>query len=230
MKVMKTMLCKKWIILFAVSFAFSALGCSKAELPSEDYENGNVDLLALRTRVDSYAKDSLSDIERTSLLLMREEEKLARDVYNYLYGKWGSRVFQNISSSEQTHMDAVLMLLQKYGIEDPVGSNEPGKFLNNDLQKLYNQLTALGQKSVQDAFNAGATIEDLDIYDLKRISKQVDNQDILLVYGNLERGSRNHMRAFTRNIEKFNASYTPQYITREEYDAIINSEMERGQY
>lgn len=227
---MKTMLCKKWIILFAVSFAFSALGCSKAERPNEDYENGNVDLLALRSRVDSYAKDSLSDIERTSLLLMREEEKLARDVYNHLYGKWGSRVFLNISSSEQTHMDAVLMLLQKYGIDDPVGSNEPGKFLNADLQRMYNQLVALGQKSALDAFKAGATIEDLDIYDLKRISKQVDNLDILLVYGNLERGSRNHMRAFTRNIEKFNSSYTPQYITREEYDAIINSEMERGQY
>jgi len=227
---MKTMLCKKWIFLFVVSFAFSALACSKAEVPKEEYENGNVDLLALRARVDSYPKDSLNEIEKSSMLLMREEEKLARDVYNYLYGKWGSRVFQNISSSEQTHMDAVLMLLQKYGIEDPVGSNGPGVFRNADLQKIYNQLVALGEKSALDAFKAGATLEDLDIYDLKRISKQVDNQDILLVYGNLERGSRNHMRAFNRNMEKYSFSYTPQYITREEYDAIINSEMERGQY
>jgi hypothetical protein len=151
-------------------------------------------------------------------------------VYNHLYGQWGSRVFMNISSSEQSHMDAVLMLLQKYGIEDPVGSNGPGVFQNAELQKIYNQLVALGQKSSLDAFKAGATIEDLDIYDLKRISKQVDNQDILLVYGNLERGSRNHMRAFTRNMEKFSSSYTPQYITREEYDAIINSEMEHGNH
>lgn len=224
------MLSKKWIILFAGSFALSALGFNKVELPAENYGNGNMDLFPLRAKVGICPRDSLNEIERSSLLLMREEEKLARDVYNYLYEKWGSRMFQHISSSEQTHMDAVLMLLQKYGIEDPVGSNAPGVFRNADLQRMYNQLIALGDKSALDAFKAGATIEDIDIYDLKRLSKQVDNQDILLVYGNLERGSRNHMRAFTRNMDKFSYNYTPQYITREEYDAIISSGMETCNY
>ena len=42
---------------------------------------------------------------------MREEEKLARDVYLTLYDIWGTPAFNNIASSEQTHMDAVLMLI-----------------------------------------------------------------------------------------------------------------------
>ena len=53
----------------------------------------------------------ISDEEATGLIFMREEEKLARDVYLTLYDVWETAVFDNIASSEQTHMDAVLMLI-----------------------------------------------------------------------------------------------------------------------
>jgi hypothetical protein len=36
-------------------------------------------------------------------LLIREEEKLARDVYNALITEWNAQSFENISSSEQSH-------------------------------------------------------------------------------------------------------------------------------
>ena len=49
----------------------------------------------------------LTPEEAAGLTLMREEEKLARDVYQYLYEQWGQRVFKNIAGSEQTHMNAV---------------------------------------------------------------------------------------------------------------------------
>ncbi|MDP2030099.1 MAG: DUF2202 domain-containing protein [Thiobacillus sp.] len=51
---------------------------------------------------------------KTDLLFMREEEKLARDVYLTLYETWGLAVFSNIASSEQSHMDALLKLLRTY--------------------------------------------------------------------------------------------------------------------
>lgn len=228
---MKTLTEKRWLLLLVTLFAISAIACSKTESPAtEDFENGNVDVRAMRSKIDSFPKESLSEMERSSLILMREEEKLARDVYLLLYSKWGSRPFSNISASEQTHMDAVLTLLNKYNIPDPVGTNGNGVFQNADLQKFYNQLAALGVKSNLDGFKAGATIEDLDIFDLKRLSRQIDNQDILYVYSNLERGSRNHMRAFVRNIDKLNGSYVPQYLTPEEFEAIISSDMERGNF
>ncbi len=61
----------------------------------------------------------LTAAEEEGLLFMREEEKLARDVYLVLFDKWGLRVFENIAESEQRHMDAVLYLLGKYGLDDP---------------------------------------------------------------------------------------------------------------
>lgn len=42
----------------------------------------------------------LNAAEIEGLLFMREEEKLAHDVYLALYAKWGLPIFQNIAQSE----------------------------------------------------------------------------------------------------------------------------------
>ena len=72
------------------------------------------------------------------------------------------------------------------------------------------------------------TIEDLDIFDLKNALLNNDNQDIKLVYDMLTKGSRNHIRSFYKNILSVGGSYSPQYITQAEFDAIINTAMETG--
>lgn len=48
---------------------------------------------------------TLDQQEKDAILYMREEEKLARDVYEFLYAKWNVNTFGNIRRSEQTHMD-----------------------------------------------------------------------------------------------------------------------------
>ena len=85
-----------------------------------------------------------------------------------------------------------------------------------------------GSKSPVDALIVGATIEDLDIADLEKWINKTDNEDIRFVYENLMKGSRNHMRAFTNWLKMYNKSYTPKYISKEEFEQIINSDMERG--
>lgn len=172
--------------------------------------------------------EALSQGEINSLVYMREEEKLARDVYRTLYQRWKSNIFINISSSEQTHMDAILHLLQRYNLPDPVASNEVGVFTNTILQDLYNQLVIKGNSSLSNAFQVGATIEDLDIFDLTQAMILVDNQDISLVYSMLTKGSRNHLRSFYRNILNVGGSYTPIYITQEEFETVIQGNMETG--
>ena len=166
-------------------------------------------------------KQDLSQEEKDGLLWMREEEKLARDVYIKLYDKWGIRVFDNISRSEQHHMDMVKDLIDRYGLEDPVKDDTVGKFTNPKLQELYDKLIAQGYKSEVDALKVGATIEDVDIKDLNEWSAKTDNDDIKFVYSNLKHGSENHMRAFVRMLESYNATYSPQFISEEEYKAII---------
>jgi hypothetical protein len=172
----------------------------------------------------------LNDTEKQWLIHMREEEKLARDVYLTLYERWGLPIFKNIARSEQNHMDAIKVLLDKYNLTDPVEEtgDEIGKFVDPKLQELYNQLVEEGSKSIVDALKVGATIEDLDIKDLEEAISQTDNEDIKLVYENLMRGSRNHLRAFESMLRQYGSSYQCQFISQEECNEIISTSWERG--
>ncbi|MBK6979971.1 MAG: DUF2202 domain-containing protein [Cytophagaceae bacterium] len=92
---------------------------------------------------------------------MGEEEKLARDVYVFCIRKWGMNVFNNISKSEDTHTNAILALLKKYQITDPVGNNAAGVFTIATLQSLYNDLTSKGSASLSDHLPPGFQIMEL---------------------------------------------------------------------
>ena len=172
--------------------------------------------------ISNIPKSDLSEIESYSLTLMREEEKLARDVYLALGEKWHLQTFANISQSEQRHFDSIGELLDRYNLPDPA-LDEIGKFSDENLQQIYNDLVEKGNRSELDALIVGATIEDLDIYDLDRFLLDVDNEDIKIVYEDLLRGSQNHIRAFYSQIQLQGGTYEAQYISQEELLRIINS-------
>jgi hypothetical protein len=180
----------------------------------------------LPANVDATLVTALTQDEIDGLVWMREEEKLARDVYLAMYDLWGRPVFSNIASSEQTHMDAVLQLLDRHGIEDPAADTLEGGFTNPDLQNVYDELVAQGSRSLEAALTVGATIEDLDIADLRE--RATETPDIALVYANLEKGSRNHMRAFVQNLDLRGLTYSPVSISQTDYDAIVSSSTEQG--
>ncbi len=180
--------------------------------------------------MSGFKTQSISSEEKEDLLFMREEEKLARDVYITLYKKWGERVFDNISRSESRHALAIKSLLDKYQIKDPVTNDSVGVFQNSELQKLYNDLTTKGVLSLKDALVVGATVEDVDIRDLHNAIARTDNDDIKFVYENLMRGSRNHMRSFYSSLKRVGGDYKAQYISQDELEQIINSDIERGNH
>ena len=182
----------------------------------------------LEEGMELQSEEVLNEVEYNNLRYMREEEKLARDVYLTLYDKWHAVIFKNISKSEQSHMDALLVLINKYNLSDPVGTNKIGVFHDSELQDLYDDLVLLGSTSLLDAYKVGATIEDLDIFDLEEAVTLSDNEDINDIYEDLTRGSRNHMRAFYTQIINLGGNYTAQFITQEKLDAIINSDRETG--
>ncbi len=213
--------------VFVTAMLVAAFSCGKNDTTTNNNTNNNAHLATIREQVNNLPKEPLSTAEINGLMFMREEEKLARDVYTFLYEKWATGIFSNISASEQTHTDAVLLLLNKYQLPDPVNNNPRGVFNNPVLQQLYQQLTTQGN-SVAQAYVTGAGIEDLDLYDLEQAMLVADNQDILLVYSMLAKGSRNHLRSFYRNILNTGGTYTPQYMSREQFDAIVNSPMETG--
>lgn len=144
----------------------------------------------------------LSVSEADGLVYMREEEKLAHDVYVTLYAQWGLPVFDNIANSEATHTAAIKTLLDIYGIADPAAGKGVGEFTNPDLQKLYDEFVAQGSQSLTDALKVGAAIEEVDIRDLQTRLAKTSSADIKLIYNNLMRGSENHLQAFTTNLQR----------------------------
>jgi len=164
----------------------------------------------------------LSVAEKEMIDYMIEEEKLAYDVYVTLYNTHQLAIFSNISNSELSHMEAVRLLMEKYNVPN-TASTTIGVFNNEHLQELYDALVAQGSQSVTDALTVGATIEDVDIYDLDAYLEETINPDIISVFDFLNCGSRNHLRGFVQQLSALEVSYVPQYITQDYFDQIIQS-------
>jgi hypothetical protein len=143
----------------------------------------------------------LTEAEIYWLKFMREEEKVARDVYLALDAQWGMQIFENIAKSEQRHMDAVETLLIRYGVEDPVAGEVPGVFTDAFLP-VYDELILQGSISQVEALNVGVLIEETDIEDLNEAIALAEHKDIQTVYGNLLQGSLNHLDAFESVLAK----------------------------
>ena len=179
--------------------------------------------------VASLPYEEPSAVEIEALTYMVEEEKVARDVYNVLYETWGIPVFANIANAEQRHMDAIINLLDKYGLENPVANLDAGQFVNPELQILYTNLIVAGQVDEEEALLVGATIEDVDIFDLLHELKVVDNEDITKVFENLLKGSENHLRAFCSLLAMYGYDpYEAQFLTQTEIDEILAAPQTNG--
>ncbi len=163
---------------------------------------------------------TLSADEAVMLTYMREEEKLARDVYLTMYDLWGAVTFSNIATSEQQHTDTMKKMLDKYRLPDPA---LPGIGLFTDLylQQKYNELVALGSQSYVNGLYAGATIEEIDMIDIQHAIDITTRPDLITAYQNLLDGSKNHLRAFVGDLAVQGITYTPQFISQEFYDSII---------
>ena len=167
----------------------------------------------------------LTQTEIANLQFMREEEKLARDVYLTLDQYWGNqtRVFANIAVSEESHTSTIDYLLDKYNIEDPVISNEVGVFTNQELQELYHTLVEQGSASFIDGLYVGALIEEVDMEDIVAAINATDERAMILAYSNLLDGSKDHLRAFVNVIESQGLVYEAQVLDADEVRLILES-------
>jgi hypothetical protein len=154
------------------------------------------------SQTDELSAAELSEEQKAGLLFMIEEEKMARDVYEYFYAKWELKIFDNISLSEQQHMDAVKTLLDKYQLTPPATLEERGRFENDQLQAMYDTLIASGESSIVEALEVGKLIEETDIEDLQKLVEAVP-EEIAKVYESLLNGSYNHLSAFENQLSNY---------------------------
>ncbi len=170
--------------------------------------------------------EDLTTIEVSDLQFMREEEKLARDVYLTMDQYWGTQtqVFAQIALSEETHTSTVNYLLEKFGVEDPVVNDTIGVFTNEELQALYNELVAKGKNSLIDGLLVGSLIEETDMRDTLAAINSTDERAIILAYSNLLDGSKSHLKAFVNVIEAQGLIYEAQVLDDEEVELILDDE------
>jgi len=221
---------------FVVASLFVASSCQKDDMNAENAQyasilavsgDGTTSVIEANLKSAFIETSDLTDSELASLLKMKEEEKLARDVYSALAQKWGSQVFTNISAAENNHLNAIVLLLANYGsTETTIG--EAGVFTDAAVQTLYDGLVAKASASIDEAYKTGALIEEMDIKDLTVALSGTTNENVVLVFENLLKGSRNHLRAFNRQLTTLGIVYTPIYITQTDYDLIVSSSMEKG--
>ena len=143
---------------------------------------------------------TLTNEEAAAILFMREEEKMARDLYNAFADQWGWPIFSNIAVSEQRHFDSVGMLIDRYGLDDPAAGNAPGVFTDPTIQALYDDLLAQGSESLTAALQVGVTVEETDIADLDKRLAEVTQFDVKRVFTMLRRGSTHHLAAFNAQL------------------------------
>ncbi|NJE30918.1 DUF2202 domain-containing protein [Thermococcus sp. 18S1] len=164
----------------------------------------------------------LSEDEIDAILYMAEEEKLARDVYLTLFNETGIQVFDNIARSEQTHMDMVVELIEKYNLTNPIEGLGVGEFRSREMQNLYDDLVSKGSAGEVEALKVGALVEEIDIKDLQEYLRRTDNEDVKAVFESLMNGSESHLRAFTRVLSnRYGVEYHPQVLGEDEYLAIV---------
>ena len=189
--------------------------------------------------------------EETHLIFMREEEKLARDVYLTFASMYpNTTTFQNIAeTSEQTHTDTMRDKLAQFNVEDPNPdtNNLPaslgvftGETFGAYFTDKFNLLTNWGATSELDALYAGAFIEELDMHDIIQCPTVIvemdngigenecglvytDNNAIQNSYNSLVDGSESHLRAYVGQIEAVigAGNYVAQYLPQETVDAIL---------
>ena len=222
----------KWLMVALLPVGIMLLSqCSSSTDPLSDNTNTSIVNETLQApTLDGTYVGALDEAEQEGLVYMREEEKLARDVYLTLDDLWNVSIFSNIAMSEQTHTDAIKTLLDRYQVTDPVQEDVVGKFTNEKLQELYNALIDMGNVSLVEALKVGAAIEEIDILDLqKEIALVQENDDIILVYESLMKGSRNHLRSFVKTLATEGVNYEPQYLDTTTFEDIVSTELETGQ-
>ena len=175
------------------------------------------------------AFDSTADLtadEIEFIYAVREDEKVARDLYFSFFGTFGLKPFENIGKAEDNHIKATEKLFDYYEIDYPALS-ENGKFENAIRQKLYDSLLLKGTPELE-AFKVMALLEETNIAEYGEVLKTIVNPNIKIVIENLAKASVNHFKAAIRQITALGGTYAPSLMTQEQYRAVIAVGFEQG--
>lgn len=178
-------------------------------------------LARIREQVGAMIAQPLGADERRDLLQICELRKLARDLYSELARRWGALALVHVGIAEEAHLDAIGALLEHDGLADPLPGRAVGESGDPQIRALHAQLAEMGLRSEMAAFQVGLLVEELGLRDLSAARSRTHQPEITAVYDDLMRSSRNHMRTFFRQMQRFEGEYVPQYLALTDFEAIV---------
>lgn len=178
-------------------------------------------LARIRERVMAMTPQPLGEDERRDLLQIQGRRKLARDLYAELAKRWSAPALVRVGAAEEAHLDAIDALIEHYGLAGPAARHADGQFGDPQTPALHAQLIDMGRRSEMAASQIGMLVEELGLRDLAAARSRTRQPEIVAVYDDLMRSSRNHMRAFFRQMQRFEGEYVPQYLTLTDFEAIV---------
>lgn len=228
--------------LFSLAVAMTLIfgSCQKSDNPQTEIEMPQDQMLdVISVNADGVTMFNTSNVvpsfettaELTSdeiefLYAVREDEKLARDIYNSFYSLYASKPMSNIAKAEENHIAAVERLFYFYSINYPA-VGEAGVFADATRQSYYNELISKGT-TLLDAYKAAAYLEEKDIADYEAVLPSITNPNIKLVIEHLIKGSINHFKATLRQIDALGGEYQAAVLSQERYTEIVNSNFANG--
>jgi hypothetical protein len=217
------------LLAFPIGVYAAPCECQKAcqGCASGKSEGGGGCMIADAVPSDAAKPAAITKAQREELLLLHEEERLARDVYQALGKKYPLNPFLNIPHSEQNHMQATAELLTYHGIPVPE-EGAPGVYGSKVLNKLYKRFMKRGSKSEIDALSVGALVEETDIRDLREMAAAPPSAVAKSLSEQLESASYNHLRAFVRNLSARGVDYEPKILSATDFSEIVGETSSPG--
>jgi len=188
----------------------------------------DVDLAALEVALNDLSMGQLSESEVEAIHYLREVEKLARDVFLALDEQWDVEGLRRVAESEDTHTEAIKALIDRYKLWDPSSVTWDGYYNNEELLALYRQFKRQGERTLVDAIEVGMMVEEISILDLREYRAETDDEDLQMVYENLLRASRNHLRVFYALLQQQGETYENKYLSQTLFDEIVSTPPEPG--
>jgi len=178
-------------------------------------------LARIREQIMASRAEPLGADEQRDLQRIREQRKLARDLYWDLAKHWGSLVLVRLGAAEQAHLNALDTLLDHYDLSDPVAGPAVGESGDPKFHALHAQIVEVGHRSEMAASQAGLLVEEMSLSDLAAARARTRRPEIAAVYDDLLRDSRNHLRALFRQMQRFEGEYVPQSLSLSDFEAIV---------
>jgi len=161
--------------------------------PLPNTSNSTTGSTELKTKLDESfgaqgAKSEQNLTLEKMLIYAIEDEYLAHAEYDYILTTYGDqKPFNNIIGAEEKHINSLTLLFNKYNITLP-----------QDIAKEY----IPHPKSMEEGLKAGVQAEIDNIAMYESFLKQQLPDDVKLVFIQLRDGSKGHLNAFERSLEK----------------------------